>query len=459
MRQGTATLTKKDTAKVTKKAFRNHREANRFKELAKTRGNLPDEEAGFSVFFTVKKGTNMAKRKSAPKKTKGSSRAKTSTPQKNISKKDVGLMTETDSILRELVDKEKEIVQTEDALVESMKRFRDLFEQSPIGVGIHGVKGELLVVNKAYKDIFRAASFGDIRHENLFTDMGLPSKETKGIRSGKVIQYEGEYNFEKAKFEAGKEGKSYILLTISPLLRDDNVIGYMVQAQDVTSLRKAEESQRLAQLGRLLSDMAHEVNNPLMIISGRAELTLLDKSLNRKMKDSLNTILDQCFSAKDIIQRLLRYSRLGKMKKTSVDVDSSLELISEILQHHFKMADITFKKEIKGKLPTVMGNEKQLQEVLMNMMRNSADAMPGGGVITVRAEKDGSFLKITIEDNGTGMPQKVLDRIFEPFFTTKQKGTGLGLAVSHTIIQEHGGELIYESTEGKGTKAMVLLPI
>lgn len=401
----------------------------------------------------------MAKRKNAPKKTRSSSRVKTSTPQKNTDKKDVGFMTETDNILRSLVDKEKEILQTEDALVESMKRFRDLFEQSPIGVGIHSVKGELLVVNKAYLEIFGVSSFGELTHENLFTDMGLPSKVTKDIRSGKVIQYEGEYSFDKAGFETGQEGTGYILLTISPLVREENAIGYMVQTQDITRLRKAEESQRLAQLGRLLSDMAHEVNNPLMIISGRAELTLLDKSLNRKMKDSLNTILDQCFSAKDIIQRLLKYSRLGKMQKTPVDVDNTLDLISEILQHHFKMSDITFRKDIKGKIPQVMGNEKQLQEVFMNMMRNSADAMPGGGIITVRAEREKSFLKITIEDTGTGMPQKVLERIFEPFFTTKQKGTGLGLAVSHTIIAEHGGDLIYESTEGKGTKATVLLPL
>lgn len=401
----------------------------------------------------------MTAKKNAGKKKSTSGKAKTSTPQRNKDKKDPWVMEETDVILRSLVDKEKEIMQAEDALVESMKRFRDLFEQSPIGVGIHSVKGELLVVNKAYLGIFGVKSFGDLSHGNLFQDMNLPGKVIKDIRAGKVIQHEYEYDFSKVEEKTSRSDVEYILLTISPLQRDESVIGYMMQAQDITRLKKVEESQRLAQLGRLLSDMAHEVNNPLMIISGRAELALLNKSLDKKVKDSLNLMLDQCFLAKDIIQRLLKYSRLGKIQKSPVDIAKTIDLISDILQHHFKTSNITFKKTIKGKLPEIMANEKQLQEVFMNVMRNSTDAMPHGGVITVRAIKDKTFLKIEIEDTGEGIPEDVLERIFEPFFTTKQKGTGLGLAVCHTIIREHGGDLKYKSTEGKGTVATVLLPL
>ena len=401
----------------------------------------------------------MTAKKNTGKKKSTSGKVKASAPQRNKDKKDPWVMEETDVILRSLVDKEKEIMQAEDALVESMKRFRDLFEQSPIGVGIHSVKGELLVVNKAYLGIFGVKSFGDLSHGNLFQDMNLPGKVIKDIRAGKVIQHEYEYDFSKVEEKTSRSDVEYILLTISPLQRDESVIGYMMQAQDITRLKKVEESQRLAQLGRLLSDMAHEVNNPLMIISGRAELALLNKSLDKKVKDSLNLMLDQCFFAKDIIQRLLKYSRLGKIQKSPVDISKTVDLISDILQHHFKTSNITFKKIIKGKLPEIMANEKQLQEVFMNVMRNSTDAMPHGGVITVRATKDKTFLKIEIEDTGEGIPEGVLERIFEPFFTTKQKGTGLGLAVCHTIIREHGGDLKYKSTEGKGTVATVLLPL
>jgi PAS domain S-box-containing protein len=368
------------------------------------------------------------------------------------------LVQDLDATSWSLIEKEKEIIQTEDALLESMKRFRDLFEQSPIGVGINSVSGESLVVNNAYLGVFGAGSFSSISAMNMFKDLGLGDKDIKGIRSQKVIQHETEFDFDSFRFNTQREGKAHVLFTISPIQRDEDVVGYMVQAQDITRIKKIEESQRLAQLGRLLSDMAHEVNNPLMIISGRAELALLDKTLNGKLKDSLKMILDQCFQAKDIIQRLLKYSRLGRAKQEEVDIKEILDLISDILEHHFKMAEIDLSIRVRKNLPRVMGNEKQLQEVFMNIMRNSADAMPDGGTITVNVSHGESDVKITIKDTGEGMSKHVIDRIFEPFFTTKQKGTGLGLAVCHTIVQEHGGKLMYESEEGKGTTATILLP-
>lgn len=376
-------------------------------------------------------------------------------------KEDLLRIKETEELLKSLVDKEREILQTEDALVEAMKRFRDLFEQSPIGVGIHDTQGELLIINKAYLELFGIDSFSKITHQNLFSGLKLTEENAFKLRDKEVVQYEAEYNFDKSDLETNRDGMGYILFTVSPIFRDNDIIGYMVQGQDITERRKVEESQKLAQLGRLLSDMAHEVNNPLMIISGRAELALLEGVRDEKLKDTLNIILDQCFFAKDIIQRLLKYSRLGKVEKKPVDIPKAMEFILDILEHHFKMANVTVKNNIPDEhFPPVMGNEKSLQEVFMNVLRNAAEAMPAGGVITVSISRARGYLSIDIEDTGEGMPKEVMDRIFEPFFTTKQKGTGLGLAVCHTIVQEeHGGELLYESRPGEGTTATVLLPM
>jgi len=368
-------------------------------------------------------------------------------------------LKETNALLKSLIDKEKEILQTEDALVEAMRRFRDLFEQSPIGVGIHDTEGEILMVNKTYLEIFGLKAFGDITQQNFFRDLGLLETNISKIKSGRVIQHEVEFDFDSPGMKTEREGAGYILYTISPISRDNEIIGYMVQCQDITERRKVEESHRLAQLGRLLSDMAHEVNNPLMIISGRAEFALIEGVKDEKTKDTLNTILEQCFFAKDIIQRLLKYSRLGKVEKKTLDVRNTLELISSILEHHFRMSNIKLEQEIPPGLPNVRGNEKQLQEVFMNIMRNSADAMPEGGVITIKAGREGDYVRIDFSDTGEGMTENILQNIFEPFFTTKQQGTGLGLAVSHTIIQEHGGQLKYQSEIGRGTTATVLLPI
>ncbi|MFH1799211.1 MAG: ATP-binding protein [Candidatus Omnitrophota bacterium] len=374
-------------------------------------------------------------------------------------KEDVGKMREQDALLESLIKKEREVMHMEDALVESMRRFRDLFEQSPIGVGIHDLKGELLMVNRSYLEVFGLKSFSAVRQHKLFSDFKISAKDIEQLERGKIVQYEALYDRDKAVFTILKEGASCVLLIISPIFREEEIIGYMVQMQDISERKKVAESQRLAQLGQLLSEMAHEVNNPLMVISGRAELALLSKQADDKVKESLNVILEQCFLAKDVVQRLLGYSRLGKVETVPMDVVKILDLITGILEHHFYMSKITLKKNISPRLPLVMGNEKQLQEVFMNIARNSIEAMSEGGSVSIKAVEEKEFVRIDIRDTGEGMSQKVLGKVFEPFFTTKQNGTGLGMAVCYTIIKEHGGDLFYTSKVGEGTTATVLLPV
>ncbi|MDD3088807.1 MAG: ATP-binding protein [Candidatus Omnitrophica bacterium] len=363
------------------------------------------------------------------------------------------------ALAKSLRDKEKEILKTEDALIESMKRFRDLFEQSPIGVGIHDPKGEFLIVNRAFLEVLGLSSFTPFSQYNLFNDLGMSRDMAAFLRKGQVTQYEIEMDLYARGLPSTKEGKTWLLFIVSPLIRDKKVIGYMTQVQDVTQRKKIAESQRLARLGRLLSDMAHEVNNPLMIISGRAELALRKGVEDEVLRDVLNTIMEQCFFAKDIIQRLLKYSRVGKIEKAPVDIGAALSLITDILGHHFKMAKITVKKRISPDMPRIMANEKQLQEVFMNLIQNSSDAMPGGGTLTITAQASPGWVAIGVEDTGEGMSREVIEKIFEPFFTTKAKGTGLGLAVCQTIIREHGGVIEYKSEPGRGTMVMVRSPI
>ena len=207
----------------------------------------------------------------------------------------ITILQSTEELLAALKNKEIEILQTEDALVESMKRFRDLFEQSPIGVSIHDTKGNILIVNKAFQSTLGLNSFEPISSYNLFSDKRLSSVNLEHLKSGRVLHLEIDLNFDKVSFATKREGPGYFLVTVSPIFREDTVIGYMLVLQDITERKKIEEAQKLAQLGRLLSDMAHEVNNPLMIISGRAEMALLKGVKDKHLKETLNIILDQCF--------------------------------------------------------------------------------------------------------------------------------------------------------------------
>ena len=218
-------------------------------------------------------------------------------------------------------------------------------------------------------------------------------------------------------------------------------------------------SSKLASLGRLIADMAHEVNNPLMVVSGRAQLSLMEDIKNEEVKKNLKTIYEQSQKAKDIIQRLLRFSKPSKREFKDMDINKSVEEIVSMIEHQFALDNIKIRRSYVAKSPFASIDEKQLQEVFMNLLTNARDAISGEGIIEVMTSCERDFISINIKDSGSGMSEDTLAKIFDPFFTTKEKGTGLGLPVCYGIVKAHGGELKYESIPGEGTIATILLPI
>lgn len=273
----------------------------------------------------------------------------------------------------------------------------------------------------------------------------------------------------KAVFVSGRSQVEEIFLqelnkfyevTASPIFDPEGTVTAAVLIlKDITSRKELEKKERLAQLGKLVADMAHEVNNPLMIISGRAQLSLMEDIDNPEIKSNLGIIMDECQRAKDIIQRLLKFSRRGKNAIAAIDVNKSLDSIISIIEHQFSLSSVEIRKHFGEGLPPVYGDERQLQEVYMNLLSNARDAMPNGGAIDITTTSTTEMIKITFKDSGMGMSAEVMSRIFEPFYTTKEKGTGLGLSVCYGIIKSHGGELNFVSEIGKGTAAIIQLPI
>ena len=229
--------------------------------------------------------------------------------------------------------------------------------------------------------------------------------------------------------------------------------------RDLSESKKLEEIRRLAQLGELVSSIAHEVNNPLMIISGNAQLCQMEDLKNDAVKDNLKIIVDQCERAKSIIQRMLVFSRPGKRQVKEMDINESLEFATKLIEHQYSIVNVKIIRQFAPGLPLVKADEKQMQEVFLNLIRNAAEAMPEGGTLTITTSLDSGFMRLDFADTGFGMSGEVMDKIFYPFFTTKEKGTGLGLSVSQSIIKIHGGEIKYKSKPGEGTVATVLLPI
>ncbi|MGB2631245.1 MAG: ATP-binding protein [Candidatus Omnitrophota bacterium] len=220
------------------------------------------------------------------------------------------------------------------------------------------------------------------------------------------------------------------------------------------------QSEKLASLGRLVSDMAHEVNNPLQIISGRAQLSLMSEDLNAEIDENLKIIMDQCERAKDVIHRLLLFSRPSKGEMKEVNINDVVVFVVKLLEHQYSLSNIEIVRDYADSLHTVRIDEKQMHEVFMNLLRNSGEAMPGGGRISITTSRaEDKKVRVDISDTGTGIKKEDMNKIFDPFFTTKEHGTGLGLSVCYGIVKAHGGELTYVSKQGKGTTATIILPV
>jgi signal transduction histidine kinase len=142
-----------------------------------------------------------------------------------------------------------------------------------------------------------------------------------------------------------------------------------------------------------------------------------------------------------------------------VDINRSIEEVVSLIEHQFKLGGVEIRRNYAKGLPPLYIDEKQMQEVIMNLFNNARDAILEEGIIEVTTGSDDNFIKIEVKDNGKGMSKEVLDKIFDPFFTTKEKGTGLGLSMCYSIVKSYNGKLNFESSPGKGTTATILLPI
>lgn len=261
----------------------------------------------------------------------------------------------------------------------------------------------------------------------------------------------------EARIVAGETTK-WIRSIFRPERQENGDVLWDGLVMDITERKKVEESSRLAQLGELAAGIAHEISDPIQIIFARAQLASMPGVTNDERNKDLEIIRGEANRAADIIQRLLIFAKPGKGALKKTDLNHTLDFIANILEPHFIHNNVKIIREFSPAPLYARIDEKQMQEVFMNLLRNASDAMPEGGTITIRTSRAGRKLRIDFIDTGVGIPEKNLSRIFDPFFTTKEKGTGLGLSVCFGVVKAHDGELKYTSKPGHGTTASVFLP-
>ncbi len=228
------------------------------------------------------------------------------------------------------------------------------------------------------------------------------------------------------------------------------------------------EVEKLASLGRVAAGVAHEINNPLAVINEKAGLLqdFLEVSGDFKHRERFGALLegitDSVKRCRTITHRLLGFARRVEVTVEPIELNDVVSRVREYLESDRAEKGARLELELAGDLPTAHTDRVEFEQVLVNLIKNAIDAVPGGGaiVVTTRA-KNQRWLQIAIADNGPGIPAEQIKRLFEPFFTTKEKGkgTGLGLFVSRGIMKKLGGRILVESAVGRGTTFTLELPV
>ncbi len=369
-----------------------------------------------------------------------------------------------------------DLKKTEQLLREGEEKYRKLFENATYGVFLAKPDGTLLDVNPALVAMLGYSSRKELITLNLGRDIYENPAERAAIigkaRPNKRV--EGvEVNWRR------KDGKTIpVRMSGAAILSEDGAVShYEVIVENITERRRLEaqylQAQKMEAVGLLVGGISHDFNNLLGVILGNADL-LLEKAQSGPQQRYGEGIKKAGSSAVQLVRQLLAFSRRQVLYPTLLDVNAVVSEVGEIL-HRLIGEDVRIATDLQPDLGAVRADRGQLEQILMNLATNARDAMPTGGVFTIRTDnaelgpddvsrypyvKSGPYVHLAVNDSGVGMSEEVRTRVFEPFFTTKEmrRGTGLGLATVYGIVKQSGGYIWVSSKLGAGSTFNIYLP-
>jgi two-component system sensor histidine kinase PilS (NtrC family) len=337
---------------------------------------------------------------------------------------------------------------------------QNVVESIPSGLITLSNYGSATFVNPAAIQILQTTTSGLLgRH---ITDLGFFTIDEwndarEKLAAGAVLRDERDFNVRDAVRSIG-----YAATPLATL--DGKPAGYTVIFQDLTEMKKLEAELRLkdrmAAVGELSAGIAHEIRNPLAAIAGSVQVLKNSRSLTTQEQRLMSIVLKESERLNKSIADFLRFVRPQEKMSVQFDVAASLTETLELFANSPELrADHHIEREIDPPAFNLVGDADQIRQVFWNLARNAVQAMPNGGRLNVRTYVDDSAYNIDFADSGRGMSEGDLARLFQPFRTNFPSGTGLGMAISYRIVQEHGGRIDVESREGSGTTITVSLPV
>ncbi|MCJ7641119.1 MAG: PAS domain S-box protein [Desulfobacterales bacterium] len=350
----------------------------------------------------------------------------------------------------------------------------NLIESSVDGIIVTNMKGEILIFNRGAENLlgYKPEEMTGKMNIRAVYPPGVAKEVMEKLKSpdyggvGKLISFPITHRKKNGELIEGdlsasiiydEEGKEIASIGIFKDLRERLRIERELRETQQALL----QSEKLAAMGRLTSQIAHELNNPIYGIMNTLELLKTEIPPESKRRRILELSLSETQRLSDMLRGMLSFSKPEEEARKKIQLNELLEGILLMVERQMREASIRVETFLDEDLPEVMASTNQMRQVMLNLFKNAKEAMPKGGTLTVRTEKQENEVLIHIQDTGVGIPEAIRNKIFEAFFTTKQKvkGVGLGLSVCYGILKDHGGEIAVESEEGRGTSFVISLPI
>lgn len=336
------------------------------------------------------------------------------------------------------------------------------------GVLTLDMDGEVLTWNKAAEEIIGIPSSNVTnRHfSDIVEQIGVATSDKKKILKAieSVLEKGEKYLAYKQEFHPTEGGRLYINMSITQLRNDlGEKLGLVIIVEDTTKQVEMENEMRriseLAGIGQLAASIAHELRNPLSSIKAAAQYLSKEYDDHKAIREFLDIIIEEVNVLNGITTEFLDFARPMKLNLVETDMNDILFRTLQFMQVNIAKCGVEVEQNLAFALPRIIADEKQIEQVVRNIILNAIQAMPNGGKLIVKSRAAENGIIASISDTGVGISDEQLGQIFAPFFTTKAKGTGLGLSIVQKIVENHKGRISVKSTAGKGTTFQVFLPI
>ena len=375
----------------------------------------------------------------------------------------------TYAYLRDITQRKK----MEREIREANQFLSKLIESSIDSIVVTDMEGNIIIFNKGAEEIlgYKAEEvMGKMNIRNIYLP-GVAKEVMEKIRSP---DYDGVGRVKSLPIVHRNRKGEYINGSLSAcIIYDDNgneiaSIGIFTDLRPIINIEKQLretqkqliQSEKLAAMGKLTSQIAHERNNPIYGIMNTLELLKTEIPSDSKRRRILDMSLSEAQRVCEMLRNMLSFSKPKEEERREIDINKLLNDIMLFLEKQLCELNIVVETFFQQNLPTLYASPNHLRQVLLNIIANAKDAMPNGGTLTLITEKENNYIVIKIRDTGIGIPESIRDKIFDAFYTTKQevRGVGLGLSVCYGIVKDHGGDIRVESESGKGSTFSIVLP-